>query len=82
MTYRNMGSGGAQAITMYVYATTVPIDSSKTVARSPPECKQQRRVQHDRHAHLRGNHWMTTPWQAPAVLARRALVTLSACVRR
>ena len=32
MTYRNMGSGGSQAITMYVYATTVPIDSSKTVA--------------------------------------------------
>ena len=32
MTYRNAGSGGSQAITMYVYATTVPIDSSKTVA--------------------------------------------------
>jgi hypothetical protein len=32
MTYRNMGSGGSQTITMYVYATTVPIDSSKTVA--------------------------------------------------
>ena len=27
-----MVSGGSQAITMYVYATTVPIDSSKTVA--------------------------------------------------
>ena len=27
-----MTSGGAQAITMYVYAATVPIDSSKTVA--------------------------------------------------
>jgi len=32
MSYRNMTSGGSQAITMYVYATTVPIDSSKTVA--------------------------------------------------
>ena len=32
MTYRNMASGGSQAITMYVYATTVPIDSAKTVA--------------------------------------------------
>lgn len=32
MTYRNASSGGSQAITMYVYATTVPIDSSKTVA--------------------------------------------------
>jgi hypothetical protein len=32
MAYRNMVSGGSQAITMYVYATTVPIDSSKTVA--------------------------------------------------
>jgi predicted alpha-1,2-mannosidase len=32
MSYRNMDSGGSQAITMYVYATTVPIDSSKTVA--------------------------------------------------
>jgi predicted alpha-1,2-mannosidase len=32
MTYRNMGSGGSQTITMYVYATTVPIDTSKTVA--------------------------------------------------
>jgi hypothetical protein len=32
MSYRNMTSGGSQQITMYVYATTVPIDSSKTVA--------------------------------------------------
>ena len=32
MSYRNMNGGGPQAITMYVYATTVPIDSSKTVA--------------------------------------------------
>jgi predicted alpha-1,2-mannosidase len=32
MSYRNMVSGGSQAITMYVYATTVPIDPSKTVA--------------------------------------------------
>jgi hypothetical protein len=32
MTYRNMGSGGSQTITMYVYAATVPIDTSKTVA--------------------------------------------------
>jgi predicted alpha-1,2-mannosidase len=32
MSYRNMNSGGSQPITMYVYATTVPIDSSKTVA--------------------------------------------------
>jgi hypothetical protein len=32
MSYRNMVSGGSQAITMYVYATTVPVDSSKTVA--------------------------------------------------
>ncbi|HET9169290.1 MAG TPA: GH92 family glycosyl hydrolase [Actinospica sp.] len=32
MSYRNSNSGGAQSITMYVYATTVPIDSSKTVA--------------------------------------------------
>ena len=32
MTYRNGSSGGPQSITMYVYATTVPIDSSKTVA--------------------------------------------------
>jgi predicted alpha-1,2-mannosidase len=32
MAYRNADSGGSQAITMYVYATEVPIDSSKTVA--------------------------------------------------
>jgi predicted alpha-1,2-mannosidase len=32
MAYRNMDSGGSQAITMYVYATTVPINPSKTVA--------------------------------------------------
>jgi predicted alpha-1,2-mannosidase len=32
MAYRNADSGGSQQITMYVYATTVPIDSSKTVA--------------------------------------------------
>jgi hypothetical protein len=32
MPYRNMVSGGSQALTMYVYATTVPVDSTKTVA--------------------------------------------------
>ena len=32
MSYRNVNGGGPQAITMYVDATTVPIDSSKTVA--------------------------------------------------
>jgi predicted alpha-1,2-mannosidase len=32
MSYRNADGGGNQAITMYVYATTVPIDPSKTVA--------------------------------------------------
>jgi len=32
MSYRNADGGGSQQITMYVYATTVPIDSSKTVA--------------------------------------------------
>jgi predicted alpha-1,2-mannosidase len=32
MSYRNMITGGSQAITMYVFATTVPIDSAKTVA--------------------------------------------------
>jgi hypothetical protein len=32
MPYRNMMTGGSQQITMYVYATTVPIDPSKTVA--------------------------------------------------
>jgi hypothetical protein len=32
MPYRNQVSGGQQSITMYVFATTVPVDSSKTVA--------------------------------------------------
>ena len=32
MPYRNAISGGSQNITMYVFATTVPLDSSKTVA--------------------------------------------------
>ena len=32
MAYRNAISGGSQSITMYVFATTVPVDSSKTVA--------------------------------------------------
>jgi Glycosyl hydrolase family 92/IPT/TIG domain len=32
MAYRNSTSGASQAITMYVFATTVPVDSSKTVA--------------------------------------------------
>ena len=32
MPYRNDKSGTSQTITMYVYATTVPVDSSKTVA--------------------------------------------------
>jgi hypothetical protein len=32
MPYRNSSSGTSQAITMYVFATTVPVDSSKTVA--------------------------------------------------
>ena len=32
MAYRNSISGGSQSITMYVFATTVPVDSSKTVA--------------------------------------------------
>jgi predicted alpha-1,2-mannosidase len=32
MPYRNSDSGGSQSITMYVFATTVPVDSSKTVA--------------------------------------------------
>jgi len=32
MPYRNQISGGQQSITMYVFATTVPVDSSKTVA--------------------------------------------------
>ena len=32
MPYRNAVSGGSQSITMYVFAATVPVDSSKTVA--------------------------------------------------
>jgi hypothetical protein len=32
MSYRNEDGGTSQTITMYVYATTVPVDSSKTVA--------------------------------------------------
>jgi predicted alpha-1,2-mannosidase len=32
MPYRNSSSGTSQAITMYVFATTVSVDSSKTVA--------------------------------------------------
>jgi predicted alpha-1,2-mannosidase len=32
MSYRNSISGASQSITMYVFATTVPVDSSKTVA--------------------------------------------------
>ncbi|GAA1965918.1 GH92 family glycosyl hydrolase [Catenulispora subtropica] len=32
MPYRNSTSGNSQAITMYVFATTVPLDASKTVA--------------------------------------------------
>ncbi|NUP54080.1 MAG: lectin [Catenulispora sp.] len=32
MPYRNSTSGNSQAITMYVYATTVPLDPTKTVA--------------------------------------------------
>jgi hypothetical protein len=32
MPYRNSVSGTSQDITMYVFATTVPVDSSKTVA--------------------------------------------------
>jgi hypothetical protein len=32
MSYRNVNGGSPQAIAMYVYATTVPIDPSKTVA--------------------------------------------------
>jgi len=32
MSYRNSISGSSQSITMYVFATTVPVDSSKTVA--------------------------------------------------
>ena len=32
MPYRNSGSGSSQALSMYVYATTVPVDPAKTVA--------------------------------------------------
>ena len=32
MAYRNSTSGASQSITMYVFATTVPVDPSKTVA--------------------------------------------------
>jgi hypothetical protein len=32
MPYRNSIGGSSQTITMYVFATTVPVDSSKTVA--------------------------------------------------
>jgi predicted alpha-1,2-mannosidase len=32
MAYRNAIGGGTQQITMYLFATTVPVDSSKTVA--------------------------------------------------
>jgi len=32
MPYRNNASGTSQTLTMYLYATTVPVDSSKTVA--------------------------------------------------
>jgi hypothetical protein len=32
MPYRNTAGGTSQAITMYVFATTVPVDPSKTVA--------------------------------------------------
>jgi len=32
MAYRNAIGGGTQGITMYLFATTVPVDSSKTVA--------------------------------------------------
>jgi predicted alpha-1,2-mannosidase len=32
MPYRNTANGTSQGITMYVFATTVPVDSSKTVA--------------------------------------------------
>jgi hypothetical protein len=32
MPYRNSVSGSSQALTMYVYATTVPANPSKTVA--------------------------------------------------
>ncbi len=32
MPYRNSASGSSQALSMYVYATTVPVDPSRTVA--------------------------------------------------
>jgi hypothetical protein len=32
MAYRNAIGGGSQSITMYLFATTVPVDASKTVA--------------------------------------------------
>jgi predicted alpha-1,2-mannosidase len=32
MAYRNASGGGTQGITMYLFATTVPVDSAKTVA--------------------------------------------------
>ena len=32
MTYRNSASGSSQALSMYVYATTVPVNPAKTVA--------------------------------------------------
>jgi hypothetical protein len=32
MPYRNSIGGSSQTITMYVFATTVPVDRSKTVA--------------------------------------------------
>jgi hypothetical protein len=32
MPYRNARSGTSQTITMYVFATTVPLDAGKTVA--------------------------------------------------
>jgi lysophospholipase L1-like esterase len=32
MPYRNSSSGSSQTLTMYVYATTVPVDPAKTVA--------------------------------------------------
>lgn len=32
MAYRNEEGAGPQEITMYVFATTVPVDSTKTVA--------------------------------------------------
>jgi len=31
LAYRNMVSGGSQSLTVYVYATTVPVDPNKTV---------------------------------------------------